>query len=65
MEILDSIFGNHLFDFSGRNIITEDYHNYYDPVHYKKRIGAMILRIIYIKDNMARKAAIDSLYCLN
>lgn len=65
MEILDSIFGNHLFDFSGRNLITEDYHNYYDPVHYKKRIGAMILRIIYIKDNTARKAAIDSLYCLN
>lgn len=62
LHILDSIFGEHLFDFSGRNRITEDYHNYVDPVHYKSQIANQIMRIIYTEDAQARKASIDSIY---
>lgn len=46
-EILKSLFGNNLFDFSGRNIFTESMVNYYEPSHYIPKVGDSILSLIY------------------
>lgn len=62
MHILDSLFDGHVFDFSGRNVITEDYHNYLDLVHFSPQVASELMRIVYIEDSQARQAAIDSLY---
>ena len=46
-KTLVSIFGNHVFDFSGRNTITEDYNNFTDPGHFGLRAGWTIIEDIY------------------
>ena len=46
--ILDSMFGQkNVFDFSGINSITKDYHNYYENSHYRPRIADSIMGVIY------------------
>ena len=46
--ILESIFGaKSVFDFSGKNEFTEDYHNYYDCNHYRPCIAKAVLDSIY------------------
>lgn len=48
MEILRKIFGEeNVFDFSGTNEITVDYHNYYEDSHYRPHIARHILKEIY------------------
>jgi hypothetical protein len=64
MDILDSIFGNHLYDFSGKNKFTEDYHHFLDPVHYSPQVASEIMRIIYINDKEKQQAAFDSIFSL-
>lgn len=45
---LKTLFGeDRVFDFSGINYITNDYHNYYEGSHYRPTVGAEIMRVIY------------------
>lgn len=45
---LKEIFGDDaVWDFTGINEYTNDYHNYYDPGHYRPFIGARLLNRIY------------------
>ena len=45
---LKAIFGDdYVFDFSGKNEFTDDYHNYYEEAHYRPVLGEKILNIIY------------------
>lgn len=47
-EILCSVFGTkNIYDFSGKNDLTEDYHNFYDISHYRPHIAAVILDLVY------------------
>lgn len=47
-EKLCSIFGkNNMFVFSGKNDLTEDYHNFYDISHYRPHIAARIMNLVY------------------
>lgn len=46
-EILSSIFQGRVYDFSGKNKITEDYHNYYEQSHYLPRIGDSLMKLVY------------------
>lgn len=48
LEKLQEIFGNeNIFDFTGVNQYTEDYHHYYEPGHYRPILGAKLLKQIY------------------
>lgn len=47
ISILNDIFGNNLFDFSGKNKFTESMTNYYETSHYRPIVGDSILNIIY------------------
>lgn len=50
-EILQSIFGKeNVYDFSGINEFTEDYHNYYESGHYRPLLGNQLLERIYHKE---------------
>lgn len=45
---LQETFGaKNVFDFSGKNGMTEDYHNYYDGKHYRTKIADKIVEQIY------------------
>ncbi len=47
-EILQSIFGKeNVYDFSGINEFTEDYHHYYEAGHYRPLLGSKLLERIY------------------
>ncbi len=47
-EILQGIFGKeNVYDFSGINEFTEDYHNYYEAGHYRPLLGNKLLERIY------------------
>jgi|SRR6185436_5009812 len=53
---LKAIFGDgSVFDFSGKNKFTEDYHNFYDRSHYRPLVSREILKIIYSNDNQGEK----------
>jgi len=45
--ILQNIFGDQLYDFTGRNFITESDTNWYEPYHFRPFIADTIMRIIY------------------
>lgn len=47
VEFLRNNFGNNVFDFSGKNWITEDTKNYYETSHYRPLVGDSILKRIY------------------
>jgi hypothetical protein len=48
LDVLRKIFGSkNVFDFSGINQITNDYHNYYETSHYRPHIGEYIMNEIY------------------
>ncbi|HSU26893.1 MAG TPA: hypothetical protein VLJ68_00810 [Chitinophagaceae bacterium] len=49
MGILRTLFGDHLFDFSGKNQFTEPVTNYYESSHYRPVVGDSILHLIYGK----------------
>ena len=48
LDILYAIFGKErVFDFSGKNAITDDVHNYYESYHYRPSVAKMILDSMY------------------
>jgi hypothetical protein len=47
MQILKGLFGENLYDFSGKNAFTEDKYNFYESSHYRKKVGDGIMAIIY------------------
>ena len=50
IETLKRIFGeDKVFDFSGVNDFTSDYHNYYERSHYRPHVAAQMLEEIYDK----------------
>lgn len=62
VDYLKHLFGkNNVFDFSGKNRITDDYHNYYENSHYRPNIAAMIMNLIYMRDIGKRTEMMDSL----
>lgn len=47
-KILQGIFGKeNVYDFSGINEFTEDYHNYYESGHYRPLLGNQLLERVY------------------
>ena len=45
---LNEIFGpGHIYDFSGKNSFTGDYHNYYETSHYRLPVTDSIISMIY------------------
>ncbi len=47
MVILKSVFGNKLYDFTGKNSYTENKYNYYEIMHFRPNVGASIMNTIY------------------
>ena len=48
---LDHLFGRGVvFDFSGINAYTADYHNYYERGHYRPILGERLLQAVYEED---------------
>ena len=48
LRVLDSIFGSsHVYDLSGVNKWTSDYHNYYEYSHYLPGTSAEVMDYIY------------------
>jgi len=47
MKILQNAFGDHLYDFSGKNKITDNVSNYYENSHYRPKVGDSIMNYIY------------------
>jgi len=63
VEKLQNVFGrNNVYDFSGHNLFTKDYNNYYETSHYRPSVAADILSIIYNTDSVYHKFQIGSLY---
>jgi hypothetical protein len=48
-DILKSLFGENLHDYSGKNQFTDDKLNYYEASHYRPHVGDSILRQVYAK----------------
>jgi hypothetical protein len=46
-RILKQLFGDHIYDFSGKNYFTDDVTHYYEASHYRPMVGDSILSIIY------------------
>lgn len=53
LALLNKIFGvNNVYDYSGINSKTNNIYNFaYDVVHFRKKLGNIILKEIYIKNN--------------
>lgn len=48
INTLNNVFGKeNIYDFSGINIITNDFHNYYENSHYRPHIADSIMKNIY------------------
>lgn len=47
LDVLYRIFENNLYDFSGKNSLTDRQANYYETSHYRPNLGDSILQIIY------------------
>jgi hypothetical protein len=62
LHYLEDLFGkDFVFDFSGRNILTETYKYYYDKFHYRPRVSRQIMEIIYKTDSTKRANMIEAL----
>ena len=54
LAILHRMFGKeNVYDFSGKNRFTNDYHNYYEQSHYRPTVASDILHIIYPETEIA------------
>lgn len=62
IEILSTIFDHKVYDFSGNNCFTDDYHNYYEESHYRPHVAAEIMRIIYERDDAYQSFLLDSIF---
>lgn len=49
LAALSAIFGQNLYDFSGKNALTDVQTNYYETSHYRPSVGDSIFKIIYSK----------------
>jgi len=47
LSILKKEFGNNLYDFSGKNSLTDSIYNYYEVNHMRPNVGDSIFNIIY------------------
>ena len=48
LQFLRTVFGNeNVYDFSGVNKYTSDYHNYYEDSHYRREVASDIMNYIY------------------
>lgn len=47
LRMLTEIFGNNLYDFTGKNAITSSKYNWYETKHFRTYIGDSILNVIY------------------
>ena len=47
INLLKQMFGDRLFDFTGKNNFTDFKKNYYETSHYKPIVGDSIFKIIY------------------
>ncbi len=47
MLLLRQLFGNNVYDFSGKNQFTDAITNYYESRHFRPKVGDAILKIIY------------------
>jgi len=62
LHYLEDSFGkDFVFDFSGRNILTESYQNFYDKTHYRPQVSKQIMEIIYETDSTKRANMIEAL----
>ena len=65
VDYLIEIFGkDNVFSFEGKNIITEDYHNYQNATHFWPHIAAKMMQIIYEPDSVRQQQMLDSIYNL-
>ena len=49
LKSLNKVFGDkNVFDFSGKNDITNDMHNYYEHIHFREQVANIIMKKIYI-----------------
>lgn len=55
-------FGPHLFDFSGKNVFTDDYHNYMETVHFTPRVAEKIMNVVYDSDSIHQQFLMDSIF---
>lgn len=62
MKFLQELFGSHLYDFSGRNLLSEDYRNFGDLSHFRQHVAAEVMRIMYEPDKERYQIMMDSLY---
>jgi len=64
INALNMLFGKeNVWDFSGHNLLTEDYHNYYENSHYRPIVANKIMSIVYNTDSIKQKMQLDSLFC--
>jgi hypothetical protein len=55
LSILKNIFGDEVYDFSGKNYFTDSKFNYFEQSHYRPVVGDSILHLIYkAKDTIAK-----------
>jgi hypothetical protein len=47
LAILKQIFGDNVYDFSGKNAFTDNKMNYYEASHFRPNVGDSIFKIIY------------------
>jgi len=47
LKMLEELFGDSLYDFSGRNTFTESFFNYYEESHFRPFIGDSIINVLY------------------
>lgn len=51
LQSLKAIFGQqNVFDFSGKNAYSTDYHNFYESAHYRPCLGRQLLKEMYRKE---------------
>jgi hypothetical protein len=59
LELLESLFTGHIYDFSGKNKFTDNVTNYYESAHFRPIVGDSILSNIYEdKSASSKKAAL-------
>ena len=46
-KILKNLFGENVFDFSGKNAFTDSKFNYFESSHYRPMVGDSIFKIVY------------------
>lgn len=56
--VLKKLFGTNLYDFTGKNSLTDIRTNYYEISHYRQNVGDSIFKIIYPNNLQPKKSKI-------